>query len=275
MAKLPKRAKPLPKDKSQGSLARDITMQQYERGWALYRTQHNLAQILTATGLTRYQLGWLIKTGDERRKMPSYQSRMAEESARIRERALEVADQVGKDAAQALQGSAQIAIASQALVRNILGAHVEWFVKPAIAEMKADGPTTDVLRKMAMPKELRDTVKVMRDYANFEPVARAWRTVFDSPGQISDPLNRGHMAKAKVDLSAETVMPASVAAIEELPGGEGDIDADPLDIMSEYKDMSLDEIEHYMSTGELPDRLYGDSYEAEVVAPSDADAPQP
>jgi len=125
-----------------------------------------------------------------------------------------------------------------------------------------------------MPKELRDTVKVMRDYANFEPVARAWRTVFDSPGQISDPLNRGHMAKAKVDLSAETVMPASVAAIEELPGGEGDIDADPLDIMSEYKDMSLDEIEHYMSTGELPDRLYGDSYEAEVVS-SDADAPQP
>ena len=256
------------------SLAADITHQQYERGWDLYSTQHNIAQIVVATGLSRNQLGWLIKVGDPDAGMPSYQSRMAEFSVEIRKRAVEVADQIGKDAQAALKGSAQITVAAQTTIRNIQAAHIEWQVKPAIERMKREGRSGEALAEMAMPKELRQTIKVLAPLAQFDHIARAWRMVFDSPHQVADPLQHGHNTRPKIDLSAETVLPASVAAIEELPGGEGDIQADPLDTMSEYKDMSLEEIEHWMETGELPDRLYADEY-AQSTRVIDVDAGEP
>lgn len=230
-----------------------ITLQQYQVGWELVSTGHTIQQVMAATGLTRPQLAWLMKVGDESRGMVSYHRQLAEQVARIRSRGQAAADHVGAGAVEAVKRSVEITSLAQMTVRQILAAHLKLKVQPAIDRITAGRGTDKDLAELAMPHSLRETLKTLKNYADFSETARAFRIVFDSPHQNRDPLTQ--MPKeARLDLSGEAMLPAATALVEELTG-ETEVGHDLLDdLLPEYKGWTDEEIEHFLETGERPAR---------------------
>jgi len=234
----------------------DITAHQYARGWELVSTGHTIQQVIAATGLTKPQLVWLMKVGDETRSMPSYHSRIAEQSAAIRQRGMEAANRVGEGAVHALEKSAKITKLAQQFAETALAAHLNIRVRPMMDKLARHEATEDDLQALAMPKGLRETLKMLRPYTDFSETAKAFRTVFESEYQGADPI-ASLPKEVRVDLQGEAMLPATVALIEELDQGE--IGHDILDdILPEYKGWTTDQIETYLATGEQPATDYGE-----------------
>jgi hypothetical protein len=233
-----------------------ITPMQYQRGWELVSTGHTIQQVLAATGLTRPQLAWLMKVGDDAKGMPSYHARIAEQAAIIRSRAQKAADYVGIGAVESLKSSVEISKLAQEFARNALAAHIQHRVKPAITKIKSGQGTDEDLQSLAMPKGLRETMKMLRPYTDFSEVARSFRIVFDSPHQRRDPLSQ-LPKEVRLDLSGEAMLPATVALVEELDQGASGHDLLD-DMLPEYKGWTANEIEHFLETGERPNRDYGE-----------------
>jgi hypothetical protein len=233
-----------------------ITPQQYQTGWELVSTGHTVQQVIAATGLTRPQLAWLTKVGSESRGMPSYYKRLAEQVARIRSRGQEAADHVGAGAVDAVKRSVEITAIAQTTARNILASHYKQRVQPAVAKIQAGTGSEKDLAAMTMPHSLRETLKVLKHYANFSETAHAFRLVFESPHQNRDPLTE--MPKeARIDLSGEALLPAATALVEEL-GGEAEVGHDLLDdLLPEYRGWTDEEIDSFLETGERPSRDFG------------------
>lgn len=253
----------------------EITPLQYKQGWDLVSTGHTIQQVLAATGLTKPQLAWLMKVGDESKDMPSYHQRVAEQAARIRSRAQDAADIVGAGAVQVVGNAVSIATTAQDFVKQSIAAHMLLRVKPALARIKAGQGTDEDLTQIAMPKGLRETLKMLRPYTDFSETARAFRAVFDSPHQQRNPL-ASLPKEVRLDLSGEAMLPATLAIIEDID--KGDVGYDPIDaLMPEYKGWSAEDIEHYLATGERPAVDYGDdplTVEALPAAPQEP-APEP
>ena len=250
----------------------EITPLQYKQGWDLVSTGHTIQQVLAATGLTKPQLAWLMKVGDESRAMPSYHTRVAEQAARIRKRAAEAADKVGAGAVEILGNSVEITKLAQDFAKQAIAAHMLQRVKPALAKIRGGSGTDEDLTDLAMPKGLRETLKMIRPYTDFSETARAFRIVFDSPHQKSNPLSQ-LPKEVRIDLSGEAMLPATLAIIEEID--KGDVGYDPIDaLMPEYKGWTADEIEHYLETGERPAQDYGDEPTPLAVLPAATD-PEP
>lgn len=242
----------------------DITPLQYEQGWNLVSTGHTMQQVMAATGLTKPQLVWLTKVGDDSRGMPSYHQRIAEQSATIRARAQEAAEEVGVGAIQSLRKSVEITNVSQDFAKAIITAHMKLRVAPVMQKIKAGQATDEDLTDLALPKGCRETLKMLRPYTDFSATAQAFRTVFDSPHQKRDPMSQ-LPKEVKLDLSGESMIPATVAIIEEMDKGE--VGHDLLDdLMPAYKGWTAEEIERYLETGIMPAREYGDDEEPEQKA---------
>lgn len=239
----------------------EITPLQYKRGWELVSTYHTTQQILAATGLTRPQLAWLMKVGDEGRSMPSYQARLAEEASIIRNRAKEAAHTVGGSAVEALDEAIEITKLAQRASKAIVYAHLKQRIQPALLKIEQGQGTDEDLADMAMPKHVRETLRILKPFTDFTEVAHTFRTVFDSPAQSGNPLSalpKGVRLNLSGDFSEEAMLPAAVALVEELDQGE--VGHDLLDdLLPEYRGWSVQEIDHYLETGERPARDYGEA----------------
>jgi hypothetical protein len=222
-----------------------------------------MQQVIAATGLTKPQLVWLTKVGDDARGMPSYHARVAEQSAAIRKRAQDAADEVGIGAVGALKRSVEITEISQKYAKKIIDAHMKLRVDPVMKKITGGTATDADLADLALPKGCRETLKMLRPYTDFSATASAFRTVFDSPHQRRDPVSQ-LPKEVRLDLSGESMLPATVAIVEELDKGE--VGHDLLDdLMPAYKGWSVPEIEHYLETGEMPAREYGDEDPSSVI----------
>lgn len=239
----------------------DITPLQYKRGWELVSTWHTTQQVLGATGLTRPQLAWLMKVGDEARGMPSYQALLAEQQAEIRGRAKDAAALVGASALEVLEEAVEVTKLGQRTAKAILYAHLKLRVQPTLKKIEDGTGTDDDLADLAMPKHLRETLRDIRPYTDFRVVAETFHIVFDSPHQTANPLSqlpKGVRLSLAGAFEGEAVLPAAVALVEEL--SEASVGHDLLDdLIPEYRGWSVEEIDHYVETGERPARDYGET----------------
>jgi len=234
----------------------EITPDQYRRGWELVSTGHTIQAVVAATGLTKPQLAWLMKVGDESRGMISYHSRIAEEVAAIRSRAQRAAEYVGAEAPESLRRSIEITKTAQTYAREALEAFMAHRVRPALKKIRKGEGSDEDLQNIALPKGLRESLKVIRPYTDFSETAKAFRMVYESPHQSRDPLSQ-LPKEVRLDLSGESQLPAMIALVEEVD--RGDVGHDVLDdLLPEYKGWNAEEIEHYLETGERPARDYGD-----------------
>ena len=256
------------------SPADEITGGQYERGWEMFSTGHNVPQICAATGMTKPTLNWLTKIGDATRGYVSYQSRIAEQTTALRRRALEAANDLSKATLDSLRREVEIASTAQQLVTALLKAHAMYVVTPGIRTLQGLQPGDDpaeVLAGMALPSPIRETLRVLGPMIRLETTARTFRTVFDAPGVAQDPLSGTSVTR--LDLSAEQALPASFSLVEELRGEGGGV-ADPLDLMSDFAGMTAEELTEWgLGSGSLPDRMYGDP--VTVQGPEGAPDPGP
>jgi len=255
-----------------------ITAQQYSVGWELVSTGHTVAQVVNATGMTRPQLSWCMKVGSEKRSMPAYQKRLAEQVARIRARGQEAADTIGAGAVDAVKRSVEITALAQTTARNILAAHFRYKVQQAVQNIQQGNGTEDDLNALSMPHGMRETLKVLKNYADFTETARAFRVVFDSPHQVRDPLTQ-LPKEAKLDLSGEALIPAATALVEELTG-ETEISHDIIDdLLPEYRGWSTQDVQTFLTTGQRPDSDFSSGAEGETIvvdgAPEEASEVEP
>lgn len=242
-----------------------ISMHQYKVAWDMVSTGHTVQQVLATTGLTKQQLAWLMRVGDESAGMPSFSKRIGELSATIRKRAMEAAEVVGQGTLEGLKRAVEISHVAQTTVRNIMAAYATSKVAPTVAKARQGQQLTDDdLKAMAMPGPLRDTVRALKPYCDLTETAKAFRIVFDDPENLSMNDKLSAMPKEmRMDLSAEAYMPAAMALVE-----ESRVDVSPDDLLDqllpECRGWTVEQIEHYIETGEYPEEAY-DPTSAAVV----------
>lgn len=231
-----------------------VTPQQYKVAWDLVSTGHTVQQVLAATGLTKAQLAWLMKEGDEANGMPSFGKRICELSAQIRKRALEAADTVGQGTLDGLKRAVEITHVAQTTVRNLLAAYATNRVAPIVAKARnGQQLTDDDMVAMAMPASMRDTVRALKPYCDLTETAKAFKIVFGDPTEpgMNDSID-AMPKELRLDLSAESYLPAAVALVEET-AHRADTE-DLLDqLLPECRGWTVEQIEHYIETGEYPD----------------------
>jgi hypothetical protein len=237
-----------------------VTPEQYERGWELISTAHTMGQILAATGLTRPQLDYLTRQGHPRLNKPSYVSQLAEISQQVRKRAAEAAEAVGVGALAALKAEIDLHKLATGLASQLIHAHIQYRALPAQQRLRAGGLGADEqaeqVSQMAMDKATVESLRALRQFTSLEPTARMFRTVFDGPAGLADAT--GGAQVAKLDLSPAQALPASYALVEDLVDQADPAALDPLDLVPEWAGWTLEEIDHYHATGELPHHAYGD-----------------
>ncbi len=244
-----------------GSTADDITPAQYEQAWTLYRTAHRVQQICTAVGLTRSQVNWLVATGDAARKMPAFAQRMAEEVAAIRTEAIEAAKQVSASGLEAIRENSVIASDARKICSSVIKAHALYAMRPILENLQqgqlSPAEAQAQVAKMAMPRELRETLRVLKPYADWTETAKAFRMVYGE-ATTAEP---GPPTPIIKDLPLDAVLPASVSLVD-VPDGVDGVTGDPLDdLVPELAEMTDEQIDHYVSTGEFPGFAYGEEDE--------------
>jgi len=259
------------------SVADSISPEQYRRGYEMYAASDTMSTIATATGLTENQVAWLITKGDADRGMPRWAEVLAEKRAERNRYREQVGDNIALGAVSLIDKSQQIAAAAQQLQLAILGVHMAHVAQPTIQLIQRGqlpGETdaawaeraSGLISALAMDKALLETLKVFAKLADIKTPAEAFERVYHNvmmtrTSRVTDAL-RGFTGK--VELGAKAMLPAQVTGVEKIPGAEQAV-ADPLDIDPDFAGMSLDELEHYDRTGEMPDRAYGNDGPADQL----------
>jgi hypothetical protein len=233
---------------------KDITPDQYEKGFSMWLARSPMPQIMAATGMTRKQLLFLASNHlpDFEDECPSYNMRLAQHSATINARAIKSSERISEDAPKALEGMSEIALISQTMVKFLLGSHIN-----DLRMNQQLPPEQRKSRRELLPsKPELDTLKMLEKYANYTSVADAFRRVYESPYQRLDPVS-GMDKDVKIDLSADMALPASVATMVEVQEQqEQDEDDFHHRLFRDFTNWSEKELERYLRFGELPEREY-------------------
>ena len=236
---------------SHGYTASDVTPLQYGRAWDLISTGHSIPQVMAGTGLTKPQLAWLMRHGDDSAGMPSYSSRLLEQASTIRKRARDAAEEVGQGGLEAIKRQLALVKLSQQIANLLLQE-----VGRSLAEnAKLGDDDRKPLHRVIPSKQVTETLRILRPYTSVVEVAVAFRQIYDSPYQKHDPLS-GLPRDTVIDLSHDTVVPASLALLEGIRNEE-ESNSDIIDsILPEFHGWTDGEREHFANTGERPDSDY-------------------
>ena len=223
----------------------DITPDQYEKGWQVFSTTFSPKQVMIAAQLTRPQLEWVVKTGDAKNGMPSYEERMIEEVQSIRAQAKEAGTLMSKGGVQVLTRIVENAKLANTLVHMLMQDYIGRLVANAQKPTADQKPIDEILPG----RTVTDALKVLKPYVDLSSAAIAFHTIYQNP-HPGDPQAKFTDA-AKLNLSGASAVPAALAMLEEAKGTET---KDLLnDLIPQYRDWSPEELRHYAETGELPD----------------------
>jgi len=241
-----------------------VSAMQYAKGWDLVSTGHTAAQVLAGTGMSRAQLTWCLREGSEADGMPSYSTRLLEVAAKMRGRAMEAAEEVGAQGVEGLRRQLGIVKIAQQIVAMLLND----FGRALAENAQLPAGSRRAIGKIVPPRNVIDALRALKPYTDLTDVAHAFRAIYDSPHQRQDPLS-GLPREARIDLSAEAVLPASVSLLDGV-GASGPATDAIDDLLPDYRGWTEEDIDHYLATGERPDRGYGIvSIGAEEPSPED------
>lgn len=228
-----------------------ITMQKYSRAWELFVTGHTIAEIQTAVGLSRPQMEWLVRIGDESQEMPSFTSRATEITARLRKNDIEISRIASEGAVEWVEHRRELAIQSTKLAKSLSSALGALMAKsiPTLADDQASeealGRATMILKSTSA---IRDALKALSPMTDYGPITDLTRAIF----QDHQAAPSKHVAQ---NLGPESQMPASVALVEQVLGPQ-EASHDPLaDLIPEWVSWTKEEQEEFVATGERPQRV--------------------
>lgn len=239
-----------------------VTMQKYSRAWELFQTGHTVAAIMTAVGISRTQMEWLVRVGDEEQEMPSFASRAADISARLRKQDAEIARIASEGAVEWAEHRRDLSIQSTKLAKGLtsaLGA-----IMAAVApRMIAGTLTPDDLVTLKATTAIRDSLKALSPLTDYGAVTDLVKALQYSPHAVQDPSRQ-----VALNLAPESQMPANLAMIESVLGPQ-EASHDPLaDLLPEFTQWTDEEQAHFAMTGERPARVAsGEWKESEPETP--------
>lgn len=233
----------------------DITPEQYEKGFKMRSASLPVPEILAGTGMTRSQFYYLSTNplpGHED-ECPSYAQRGAEMVTELRCRAQEAAEEISKDAPKALKIMSETARIAASIQKMMLSMHAQ--------EMQKQLVEPDLKQFKAINKDIRETLKVLGPIANFEVVGKAFRSVYESPHQSSDPIS-GLSKQVKLDLGAhldpDLTLPATVVTMQAVKNQQDQGDAEYHQrLFRDFDGWSADELDAFATKGELPETEFG------------------
>lgn len=243
-----------------GTRPEDVTPEQYEKGWESFAAGSTLMQALSATGMVEKQFRYLVNNplpGHED-KCPSYNQRFAEQLAAVRYRAIEAIDEVSKGAVNGLKRMDDISRTAGGVVQMILRGMVQELVENAERGSSAKKP----MAKLMPSKPVLDTLKVLKDYADYSKVGAAFKTVFGvpfeqggvSPGGGSGRGNHG----PQVDLSADMALPAHISTMADTQQHHKQSDEEQMlqKLFRRMDQWSESDLDKFLDTGDFPEPEY-------------------
>lgn len=221
----------------------DVTKQQYQQGWELYRTGTIPRQICQVVGLTARQLHWLANTGNRAKGMAPYEERMVAEIMALRSHEIDCAKETSARTPEVLRRAMINASSATMLVNAIFRNTIE-----AIASNEALPPGDRKRLEDLVPRgPVLEALKALRPYCDLTSIATTYRLIYGSAPNAR--------AKPAADMSVgdlgQPVLPAAIALMEEhqaATGGSPLIEA----LMREMADWTTEQKLHYAETGEEP-----------------------
>lgn len=221
-----------------------ITMQHYSKAWDMFMTGHTVQQIMLSVGLSRPQIDWLVRVGDNKREMPCFASRAGELSAELRKRDQEISEIVGNGAVEWAKLKKDLVVSSTRLANGLVSALGAMIAKPASRIAIGEGTPQD-FKTMQATLALRDSLKALAPYSEY-------KSLTDLVTVLSDIQDPGLDKQAKDSLKPEATMPASVAMIEDVVGPLESTHDPMADLMPGWENWSSAEKTHFIETGEMP-----------------------
>lgn len=212
-----------------------VTIEQYQHAWLLIQGGATEQEIREACDLTAQQSDWVLKKGDESKQMEPLRKRLRKAQAEIRAVMLEKARTVANSGLEAIN--------KQFINANNASAMVAWCLnKLREHSEKNTEPPAWVLK----------TLGELRHYADTSKASMSFRTLFgDTPAQAQTPSERTPGLNGR--------RPAA------LESGDDD-NATGLDLAQHMAGWSKEDLDHYIKTGEEPDRRKPeDPIDVEVV----------
>lgn len=227
-----------------------ITMQKYAKAWDMFFTGHTIQQIMASVGLSRSQIEWLTRVGDEANDMPSFASRASEISAAIGARDMQIADLASQGAVEWSAHRKELAVQSTQLAKALVGLLGQLISKPASAMLKGTATSADY-DALKQTGPIRDALKALSPYTEIKPLTELAQLIQNNSGANTTNLPKS----VQENLRPESTMPAYIALVEEVQG-PSEVSHDPmLDLIPTWTEWTDAEQEHFSKTGERPGRL--------------------
>lgn len=223
-----------------------ITIDKYRMAWDLFFTGHTVQQIMTAVGLSRPQMEWLVRVGDANKDMPSFASRSAEISAEIRKRDVQIAELASEGAVAWIKTRKDLAVDATRLAHGLTSALAQ-ILAPAAARAIAGTATDKDMDNMKATGPIRDALKALAPFCEFKPIT----DLVNSRGSYDN----GVHGKAQISLNPESTMPAQVSLIEGIVGPM-EASHDPLaDLIPDWKEWTPEQQKRFLKDGSYPEMI--------------------
>lgn len=213
-----------------------VTIEQYQKAWLLLQGGATEQEIRESCDMTAKQTHWVLNTGDRSKEMEPLRQRLRKAQAQIRAEMLEKA--------RAVANSGLEAIRRQFVNAENASAQVAWCLKKLHEHSEANTePPAWMFRALAE----------LRHYADTSKAAVSFRTLFgDTPANAQTPSENTPGLNGR--------KPAALEA-----GDEGE-NATGLDLAQHMAAWSDEDLDHYIRTGQEPDRRRKDEpIDVEVV----------
>lgn len=224
-----------------------VTMEQYNVGYEMFRSQKPTGRIMAATRMTMAQVRWCALKGN--RDMPSWYSRHEHQMALLGAQSKEVTEHAGLKAAQAIKSNFEIVQTAQDEVKVLLGVYKEHlYTQVKAAHERGEKPDLD---EISMPTNLRETLKVLHKSKDLTDTIRTITALYGhhTANMLKEDRQAGDTKEARSHLEAESLMSAA-AALASKPKETGENDLDPLATLFEQ------DLEH-MSEAEFNEYVFG------------------
>jgi len=232
---------------------RDITLEQYTKGFQVFSTSGSVPEVLAATGMTRKQFEYLLSNplpGHPSDKHPSYYARFSEISLEMRSNAVEAAQIISKGGVRNLRTRDKLAVMAELMVHTLM----ENRARGLLANAKLDPNSVEWKpnHKLTFTTAETSMLKVLYKFMDYSKMGDAFERVYERGG-ASAPGRLPKGAKVDFNIDPETVLPAVVSTQPAVVAAQEQESEDfHQQLFRDFEAWSEEELEAYMSSGDMP-----------------------
>jgi len=244
------RRKNLLKARPDAPKVKDITLEQYTRGWEVFSTSGSVPEVLAATNMTRKQFEYLLSNPlpcapDEH---PSYYARFAEIATEMRLNAVEASQIISKGGVRNLRNRDKIATMAEVLAFEIVNRRTKEVV--STSKLGPDDPGWKPIHKQLFTNSELSTLRVLKDWADYSRNAETFERLYERLGST---MRMPKGTKLDFDIDPESVLPAVVSTQAAVAEARKQEDQEyHQQLFRDFENWTEEDLEAYMD-GRMPE----------------------